>query len=117
MAVTATRSTTIVYSVDVIGTQTLSAASNTASPGMMELVTLASGNTTVTVPTGGSTPVAVTIVPPTANTTAITFRGVAGDTGVRLHNTDPTTIALHSSVTTFVLNTGGAITGVRYYWT
>ena len=117
MAVTATRSTTIVYSVDVIGTQTLSAASNTASPGMMELVTLASGNTTVTVPTGGSTPVAVTIVPPAANTTAITFRGVAGDTGVRLHNTDPTTIALHSSVTTFVLNTGGAITGVRYYWT
>ena len=48
---------------------------------------------------------------------AITLKGVSGDTGVALHLTDPSTIALASSVTSFVLTTGGAITGVRLIWT
>lgn len=116
MAVTATRTTTIVYSGDVIGTETLSAAANAASPGSVEIKSLSSGANTITVPTGGATVVACTIVPPTANTTSITVKGVTGDTGVRIHNTDPTSLSIDSSVTSFVLTAGGAITGVRLFW-
>lgn len=116
MAVTATRSQTITYTGDVVGTETVSAASNAASPGSIEIKTLASGANTITVPTGGATVTACTILPPTGNATSITVKGVSGDTGIRVHNTDPTTIAIDSSVATFVLTTGAQITGVRFYW-
>ena len=117
MAVTATRAVTITYSVDVAGTETLSAASNAASPGSVEIKTLASGFNTITLPTGGATVVSCTIVPPAANTTSITLKGVTGDTGLRIHNTDPTTVTFHSDVTTFGLTTGAQIIGVRLFWT
>ena len=117
MATTAKRSIKIVYSGDLQGTEDLDAANNAASPGETQLLTLASGLNTITVPTGGSTPTCCVVIPPTSNTTSITLKGVTGDTGIRLHNTDPTAIALHSSVTTFALTTGGAITGVRLMWT
>ena len=114
---TARRRVLITYSGDVDGEQQLDAADNTVSPATVELKTLANGNNTITVPTTGTfVPTAVTIVPPTTNTTSITFKGVNGDTGVRIHNTDPTTIALHSSVVSFVLTTGAEITGCRFYW-
>jgi len=116
MAVTSTRTTTIVYSGDVVGTQTVTAASNTVSPGSIEIINLVSGANTITVPTGGSTPTAVTIHPPTANAASITLKGVTGDTGVQLHDTDPSTISLDSTVTTFVLTASAAVTGVRLYW-
>lgn len=113
---TSTRKTTIVYSGDVDGTQELVAADNADSPAMVELKTLSSGNNTIAVPSSGTTPTAVTIVPPADNATAITLKGVAGDTGIRIHDTDPTTIALDDSVATFVLNAASAVTGVRLYW-
>lgn len=116
MATTSTRSVLIGYSSDVTGSHTVSAASNTASPGSIELRTLASGANTITLPTGGSTVTGCTIVPPSSNTTSITLKGVSGDTGFRIHNTDPTTVTFHTTVTDFVLTTGGAITGVRLYW-
>jgi len=117
MAVTATRSTTIVFTGDVTGTETLSAGSNAASPGSVTVQTLASGFNTITVPsTSGVTVVACTIVPPTGNTTAITLKGITGDTGVRLHNTDPSTITIHSDVTAIGLTAGASITGVRFFW-
>lgn len=116
MAATATRTITIVYSGDVVGTQTLAAASNTASPAEVRAVDLSSGFNQIDVPSG-FTPVSVTIVPPAGNTTSITLKGVTGDTGIRLHDTDPTNIAIHSSVTSIGLTTGGAISNVRFYWT
>lgn len=116
MSTTARRTVTIVYSGDVDGEQTVNAADNTNSPGMPEIKTLAIGANTITVPTAGTVPTAVTIFPPTDNATAITLKGVTGDTGVRLHNTDPTSIALHSGVATFVLTAGAEIIGVRLYW-
>lgn len=116
MAATSTRKSTITFSSDVVGTHVLSAASNTASPASIEIKTLASGANTITLPTGGSTVVACTIVPPSGNTDSITVKGVSGDTGIRIHNTDPTTIAVDSSVTSFVLTAGAQITGVRLYW-
>lgn len=116
MSVTSARSQTITYTGDVTGTETVSAANNTASPGSVTLHTLASGANTITAPTGGSTPTAATILPPAGNTQTLTLKGVTGDTGVALHLTDPTTIALASSVTTFCLTAGGTVTGLRIYW-
>jgi hypothetical protein len=117
MAVSATRTIAIGYTGDVVGNQALAAATNTASPGQVQIVTLASGNNTITVPSGGTTPVACTIVKPSANTTAITLKGVNGDTGIRLHDTDPDVVSIDDSVTTFVLHAAAEIAGVRLYYT
>lgn len=116
MSTASSRTTTIVYSGDVNGTQTVTAASNSSSPGSVEIRTLAAGANTITVPTGGSSPTAVTIAPPAANAQSLTIKGVTGDTGVALHLTDHTVLALASSQTTFVLTAGGTITGLRLYW-
>lgn len=116
MAVTAKRSISTVYSGDVVGTQAVAAADNTVSPGVVELKTLALGANTITAPTGGATAKAVTIVPPAGNLVQLTLKGVTGDTGVLLHLTDPTSIALAPAQTTFVLNAGAICTGVRLIW-
>lgn len=117
MAVSSTRTIAIGYTGDVVGNEALAAATNTASPGQIQILTLASGNNTITVPTGGTTPKACSIVKPSTNTTAITYKGVTGDAGMRLHDTDPDSISIHSSVTSFVLNAAAEIVGVRLYWT
>lgn len=116
MATSAARVATITYTGDVTGVETLSAAVNAASPGQTELITLASGANTITKPAGGSTVVALTIVPPAGNTNLITLKGVTGDTGVPIHKTDPTTVALDSTATTICLNAAAQITGVRLFW-
>lgn len=116
MSTSSTRSQSVVFTGDAAGTQVNAAATNAASPGSMDIVTLASGANTITVPTGGSTPVACTIQPPAGNTASITLKGVTGDTGIRIHNTDFTVISLYSSVTSFCLTAGSAITGVRLIW-
>jgi hypothetical protein len=90
------------------------AAANASSPAQDQLLTLALGSNTVTVP---SSAVACTIVPPAGNTNSITLKGVTGDTGIRIHNTDPTSLAIHSSVSAFVLTAATTTTGVRLHWT
>ena len=117
MATQSARTQTIVFTGDVTATQSNAAAQNQNSPGVNELKTLAAGANTITPPAGGSTVVSVTIIPPAGNTVAITLKGVAGDAGIALHLTDPTTLALASSVASFVLNAGSAVTGVRFIWT
>jgi hypothetical protein len=114
--VTSQRNVTIQFTGGVQAANTFAAANNTASPGQIELRTLAAGPTTITPPTGGSTPKSCTIIPPEGNTNLITLKGIAGDTGVGLHKTDPTTIALDSPTNTFVLNAAAIITGVRLVW-
>lgn len=117
MATASTRSTSLQYSGDLEAGYNISAAANPASPGIMNIVDLSSGANTITVPTAGSSiPSAVTIVPPEGNEQTLTLKGITGDTGIRLHDTDPTTIALDESVTSFVLTAGAAIEGVRLYW-
>lgn len=118
MAVAANRSTTITLTGDVTATQTVDAAENAAASGAVTVQALSSGFNSVSVPAStGVTVTSVTIVPPAGNTTAITLKGVTGDTGLRLHDTDPTTIALHSSLTAIGLTAGAAIQGVRFFWT
>ena len=89
------------------------AAANASSPAADSFVTLASGSNTITPPAGT---VACTIIPPASNTNSITLKGVSGDTGVRIHNTDPTSIGLDSSVSSFVLTAGSTTSGVRLSW-
>ncbi len=117
MAVSAIRVVSTTYTGDVNGVETATAATNTASPGQIEIKTLASGFNTITLPTGGSTVVGCTIVPPTGNAVTITLKGVTGDTGVPLHLTDPTSVAFASGTTTFGLTVGSTMTGCRFYWT
>jgi hypothetical protein len=116
MAVSAERSSTIIFTGDVTGTETASAAKNISSPGTIEVKTLGSGANTITVPTGGTIPSAVTIIPPAGNTVTLTLKGVTGDTGVALHLTDPTIVALATSVSTFCLTTNNILTGIRFIW-
>ena len=78
--------------------------------GTRTIVNLASGNNTITLPTGYTS---VVIQPPSGNATAILLKGVAGDTGSRLHNTRWQVLHFDSSVTTFVLNAAAIINGVE----
>jgi len=75
------------------------AADNASSPGIITETVLALGANTITVPTGFK---GFTIIPPSGNTTLITLKGVTGDTGVPLHLTDPTSIGLDSTESTFI---------------
>ena len=117
MATTSARTVGITLTGDTTYAQSFSAASNTASPGQSDLVTWTAIFNTITPPAGGSTPKALTIVPPSGNTQSMTLKGVTGDTGILLHLTDPTTIALGSAVATFGVTAGGTVTGVRLIWT
>lgn len=116
MSVTSARKISITLTGDISATHVINAASNVTSPGAVEVKTLASGANTITVPTGGTVPKAVTIVPPVGNQDTITLKGISGDTGVILHLTDPSSISLHSTVTTFILTAADDIEGVRFYW-
>lgn len=117
MAVTSNRLVKVILTGDVEYNQSFNAAASTNSPGQISLVSLTSGANTITPPSGGSSPQAVTILPPSGNASLITLKGVAGDTGVALHYTDPTVIGLNSTTGTFVLATTTSIDGVRLIWT
>ncbi len=117
MATSAARTTTLTYTGDVVGVQLIAAAANAASPGTMEIKTLASGANTITPPTGGTSPVAVTVVPPVGNVVTLTLKGVTGDTGIGLHLTDPFTVTLATPTTTFCLTTNAILTGIKFFWT
>src|SRR3970040_1513244 len=114
--VTSQRNVTIQFTGGVQAANTFSAANNAASPGQIELRTLAAGPNTITPPTGASTPKSCTIIPPEGNVDLITLKGVAGDTGVAIHKTEPTTLALDSPTATFVLDAALQVVGVRLVW-
>ncbi len=120
MSTTAKRSVTVNFAGQFDGDNTFDAADNEQSVAQTQFITLVSGLNTITVPGSLTTPAtiatAVTIIPPAGNTQSITLKGVTGDTGIRLHNTDPTTIALDSSVSTIALTAGADIAGVRLVW-
>jgi hypothetical protein len=76
-------------------------------------VALINGNTTVNVPAAAQ---GFTIVPPPGSTVAKTLKGIAGDTGVPIHNTLPTSVALTpGALASFVIGANGAET-VEVIW-
>jgi hypothetical protein len=114
MSIASARLARVLFSGDIIASIEQE-ASNATSPGVIEVLTLASGNNTITVPNDDVT--GVTIIPPPANEETITLKGVNGDTGIRLHLTDPCSIGIDAAVvTTFVLSAGAEIVGVRFIW-
>src|ERR1700685_2678839 len=105
MATTSNRSTVITYTGDVTGVETLNAASNPASPGQVQIIALTSGTNTITVPVAvGYTATGCTLVPHAANINALTLKGVTGDTGILIHLTDPTSLAIAPTLASFVIN-------------
>lgn len=120
MAVQSNRSININSAGDVVYNQTFSAALNGTAPGDMDVMTLSAGNNTITVPNIAAVAVAkgATIIPPVGNVQTITLKGVAGDTGILLHKTDPTSISFDSPPpANFVLSAGAQIDGLRIIWT
>jgi|SRR3990167_1221050 len=113
MAVAAIRTVSNVFTGDITAEVSSAAATNTSSPGKIDIVTLSSGANTITPPSSAR---ACTIIPPSSNTTLITLKGVAGDTGIVLHLTDPTSIAINSASSTFVLSAAAQLAGVRLIW-
>lgn len=117
MATTSTRVVTITVSGDVAINNPLAAASNGSAPGSITIHSLALGDNTITVPTGGSTVKGATIVPPTGNAQSITLKGVGGDTGIPISKLDPTSLGFEAAPVSFILNAGGVINGLRIFWT
>ena len=95
-----------------------SALDNINSPGQTTIISLASGANTITVPLipGVIVVTGLTIIPPAGNTSLMTLKGVAGDTGIALHKTDPTSIGLDLAFTSLVINAAAKIDGVRLIW-
>ncbi len=117
MAAVSRRRTTITYSNDVEGEQLINAGINSDSPAMVQVVSLVAGANTITVPTGGTTPTCCTIVKPGDNEVSITLKKVTGDTGIRLHNTDPDSISIDPSVVSFVLTIPSeTVVDLRLFW-
>jgi hypothetical protein len=119
MAVNAARTITINLTGDVISDKIYSAAQNATSPGAISIIDLALGANTITLPVSvGMTVKAATIIPPSGNLQSITLKGIAGDTGILLHKTDPTSIGFDTPAPiSFVLTAGATINGVRIVWT
>jgi len=109
MSVTSDRSVTINWSQDVTYQQTFEAVTSTTGPGWNQLVSVTTG-LVITIP---SNAVAVTIIPPVANTTALTIKGVTGDTGIGIGASDPSSFALSTTQTTLVLAAASTTSGVR----
>ena len=105
MSVTSDRTITIQFTGDVEFSQPFDAASSALGTGDNNVVSLSSGNNTITVPTNA---VAVTIIKPSDNTVQIIAKGVNGDTGIRLHLTDPDSISLGTSPV-LVLNAASSV--------
>jgi hypothetical protein len=94
-----------------------SALDNTVSPGMNVIQSLVLGANTITAPVvTGIVVTGLTIIPPSGNTNLITLKGIAGDTGVPLHLTNPSHIPLNTTFVSLVLNAAAAIVGVRLIW-
>jgi hypothetical protein len=106
MSVTSSRSVVVSNHGDVLYSQEFAAADSSAGSGQNQLVSLISGNNTITIPTGA---VAVTITPLPLNTVQLIAKGVTGDTGVKLHLTDPSSIGLGVGAT-LVINAASTAT-------
>jgi hypothetical protein len=118
MAQTATMKLSLTLSGLPTGTDNVapSEISFSAANGAREFKNLSSGDNTITLPTTPNAVTAVLIIPPSANTQAITLKGAGGDTGISLSKTKPTWIHLGTAPASFILNAGGTVTGLCLVW-
>lgn len=73
----------------------------TSTGGSIQHVNLATGSNSISIPSGSE---GIIFVPPSTNTAALTLKGVTGDTGILLHATNPSIIAVSSSTTVCVVS-------------
>lgn len=71
-----------------------------------QILSLSSGNNTITIPTGMK---AVVLTPPAGNTETITLKGDASDVGIALALERSQKLDFDDAVTTFVLNSTGNV--------
>ena len=120
MSTVSQRFVQLIYRGDAVGTYQFPALTNySAVSEPLQVVNLAAGNNTITVPTAGvSAPVvtACTIFQPPGNTVVVILKGVGTDAGNAIHPTDPYVMTLASTVTSFVLNAASTLNGVLLYW-
>ena len=91
------------------GSKTISLSITMGSVGTVTDVVLASGANTITVPAGAS---GCCIIPPSANTVALTLKGVTGDTGVAIAPAAPSVLAFPASPpASFVITAASLTTG------
>ena len=117
MSVTSSRTIQVQFSGDNSEQIIQSALDNIVSPGMNVVQSLVMGANTITAPVvSGLVVTGLMIIPPSGNTSLMTLKGVTGDTGIPLHLTDPTSLALDTTFVSLVINAAAAIIGVRLIW-
>lgn len=88
----------------VTATDSPPAITSTNSPAGGPLkVSMASGDNTLTFPSGGA---GLLIIPPTDSTTAKTLKGAGGDTGIKMYPSKPLLYWFKSGETSIILNVG-----------
>lgn len=115
MAISARRTESYQFTGDVTFNYSVTTVANAASPGVVAVQVLTTGANTITAPVSPLIPQFVTIIPPSGNTVQLTLKGVSGDTGIALHDTQPSTIAIETSVASFVINAASGVT-IRLVW-
>lgn len=118
MSITSSRTVQVQFSGDITTEIIQSALENEVSPGEVVIQSLILGANTITAPVvSGLVVTGLMIIPPSGNTSLMTLKGVTGDTGVPIHKTDPTSLALDTTFVSLVINAAAAIVGVRLVWT
>ncbi len=114
MAVTSNLNYALTFTGDAETNDNFGISENQASPGQIQVVDLVSGDNVIAIPSGGgSVAAAVIMIPPPANTIVLTLKGDAGDVGVVIGLTDPISLTLSTTISSFILNTSGIVTGLR----
>jgi hypothetical protein len=110
MATTSTATLQITLTGDVtLGPQNFSATQNTSSPAQTQIASLSSGNNSITIP---STATRMTITNK-AGGVALTLKGINGDTGITLGQSDWDSFSLSSPPPATVVINAGSSTTVR----
>lgn len=117
MSTTASRNLQVQFSGDLTLNVIQSALDNIVSPGQVDIVELSQGANVIIPPSVvGIVTTGLTIIPPAGNVSLMTLKGVTGDTGIPLHKTDPTVIALDVSFAGCFILAATTIEGVRLIW-
>lgn len=82
----------------------------TSTNGVVDNVNLATGSNAYTFASGLE---GLIVIPPSANTVALTLKGVTGDTGIPLHPTNPQLICVSSNQTSILLSAATTVNDVE----
>jgi hypothetical protein len=84
---------------------------SSAAVGEVLSIVLASGDNTISVPSGTTT---VYFQPPVGNAIALKLKGAGGDTGVTISKVNLSIFSLDASQTSLIINAGSAFSAATY---